>query len=83
VSAIPEVELEQSWQFVLPDGKRLTEGQAAVALFEATDALRWLGRTLRVLRLTPVVTVIYRIVSSLRPQLGRVVRDAPGPRRLP
>ncbi len=83
ISAIEPTELERSWQFIRPDGTRLTAGTAAVELMNSVDATRWLGRLVTTLHLTWLVGLIYRAVSIGRGRLGRLVKDAPGPRRLP
>ena len=74
---------EKSWQLILPDGSRLMEGEAVVTLFQTIDGLKGLGRLLETLRLTGLVGAVYRVVSAIRPSLGWMFRDAPGPRRLP
>ena len=78
-----ENEVEHSWRLIEPDGRRLTKGEAGIALLEHLDATRWLGRALRVLKLTPVVGVLDWVVSNMRPYLSRLVKEGPPFRRPP
>jgi predicted DCC family thiol-disulfide oxidoreductase YuxK len=80
---ISERDWDRSWQLVFPDGRRLMSGDATVELLSRLAYTRWLGRALAVLRLTPLVGLIYLTVSWARPYLSRLVPDKPGPRRFP
>lgn len=75
--------IEDSWQLVEPDGRRLTHGDALVRLLEILPATRWLGRVLRVGRLTWLATVVDWVISKSRPYASHLVPDRPGPRRWP
>lgn len=75
--------IEDSWQLIEPDGRRLTHGHALVRLLEVLPATRWLGRVLRVGRLTWLATAVDWLISKSRPYASRLVPDRPGPRRWP
>src|SRR5918999_5947650 len=76
---IPDGEWKKSWQLVYPNGRRLVTGEAAVELFQLMAKTRRLGRALARLHLTPLITAIYLLVSSLRPYFSRLASDEPGP----
>ncbi len=80
---LTEGEVEGSWRLVEPDGRRLTKGEAGIALLEHIDATRWLGRLLGMLHLTRVVGAIDWVISKLRPTLSRFVDKGPPFRRPP
>lgn len=80
---IPDVELEQSWHMVKPGGIRLSAGEATVELMLHLDQFRWLGNVIRALHLTPVVHLVYTLISKARGQLSRFLPGTPGPRRFP
>jgi predicted DCC family thiol-disulfide oxidoreductase YuxK len=75
--------IEESWQLIEVDGRRLTHGDALVRLLELLPATRWLGRALRAGRLTWLATALDRVISKARPFASRFVPDRPGPRRWP
>ncbi len=83
MDAIPKRDFDRSWQFILPDGRRLMYGRAGVALLELLPATRPLGKIARVLHLYWLVGGINKLFRWLRPHLGRFVKDAPGPHRWP
>ena len=83
MDAIPDSDFEDSWQFLLPDGRRLQRGRAAVELLRLLPRTRWLGRGLAVLRLTWLVDLIYRAVSVNRGRLARFFAGREGPTRVP
>jgi hypothetical protein len=80
---IPANEVDESWQLIEPTGTRLMHGPAGIRLLEYLPATRWLGRALRSLRLTPLVTALNRLLSRVRKPLGRFFPDPQLPRRWP
>lgn len=83
VALIPERELRESWQLIEPTGVRLMLGPAAIRLLEYLPATRRPARLLRRLRLAPLVTLVYLLLSRLRKPLGRFSADPRLPRRPP
>lgn len=75
--------IEESWQLIECDGRRLTHGDAFVKLLETLDLTRRVAGFLRVTRLTRLAGLIDRLISRSRPHLARLVPDGPGPRRWP
>jgi predicted DCC family thiol-disulfide oxidoreductase YuxK len=80
---IPEHEFWASWQLIEPTGLRMMHGPAAIRLIEHVPATRWLGWTLRTLRLTPLVTAVNRLLGRIRRPLSRFFRNPRVPRRWP
>jgi hypothetical protein len=80
---IPEAEVQASWQLIEPTGVRLMHGPAAIRVLEHIAATRWLGRVLRTLRLTWLLTAFNRLLSRIRKPLGRFFPDPRLPRRWP
>lgn len=80
---LTEDEVNESWRLIEPDGRRLTHGEAGIALLEYVDATRWLGRALRAPRLSWLVGGIDWAISVMRPILSRVVKKEPPFRRPP
>jgi hypothetical protein len=80
---IPEHEVSESWQLIEPTGVRMMHGPAGIRLLEYITATRWLGRGLRSLRLTPLVTAVNRLLSRIRKPLGRFFPNPRLPRRWP
>lgn len=83
LEGVPQADLDRSWQLITPDGRRLMAGAAVVELGLAFPRTRRVAATIRTLRLTWVVGIVYWIVSAMRTQLGRFVDQGPGPKRLP
>lgn len=75
--------MQDSWQLIEPTGVRLMNGPAGIRLFEYLPATRWLAWILRTFRLTPFVTLGYRLLSRSRKRLGRFFPDPRLPRRWP
>jgi hypothetical protein len=75
--------VQQSWQFIEPDGTRMMHGPAAIRVLEYLPATRWLAWVLRALRLTLFVTTVNRFLSRVRRPLGRFFPDPRFPRRWP
>ena len=80
---IPEEQVQDSWQLIEPNGVRLMHGPAGIRVLEHIPATRWLGRSLRTLRLTPLATACNRLLSRIRKPLGRFFPDPRLPRRWP
>jgi predicted DCC family thiol-disulfide oxidoreductase YuxK len=80
---IPEHEFWASWQLIEPTGLRMMHGPAAIRLIEHVPATRWLGWTLRTLRLTPLVTAVNRLLGRIRRPLSRFFPNPRVPRRWP
>ena len=83
VEVIPPEDFEKSWQLLLPDGRRLQTGAAAVELAQMLPSARGFATLVTRLRLRWLIEVAYAVVARNRAWLGKMVRDAPGPKRLP
>jgi hypothetical protein len=83
VSRIPEHEIQESWQFIEPSGVRMMHGPAGIRLLEHLPGLRWLGFILGMLRLTPFVTAMNRLLGKARKPLGRFFPNPHVPHRWP
>jgi len=77
LESVPDSERSSSWQLLLPDGRRASRGSGVV------DLLRELGRTPRLAAALGRLPLdrLYALVARHRRRLGRLVPDAPGPRR--
>ena len=80
---IPADQVQASWQLIEPTGVRLMHGPAAVRLLEHIPATRGLGRALRRMRLTPLMTSGNRVLGRMRKPLARFFPDPRVPRRWP
>jgi hypothetical protein len=83
VVRIPEQDVQESWQLIEPTGVRLMHGPAGIRLLEYLRATGWLGRGLRRLQLTSLVTAVNRLLGRIRKPLGRFFPDQRRPRRWP
>jgi predicted DCC family thiol-disulfide oxidoreductase YuxK len=83
VSRIPAEDVQASWQLIEPTGVRLMHGPAAIRLLEYLPAMGPPARTLRKLRLTPLATVVNRLLGRVRKPLGPYFPDQRRPRRWP
>jgi predicted DCC family thiol-disulfide oxidoreductase YuxK len=83
VARIPEADVQASWQLIEPTGVRLMHGPAGIRVLEYLPATRLLGRGLRRLELTSLVTVVNRLLGRVRKPLGRFFPDQRRPRRWP
>jgi len=79
---VSEEERGSSLRLVLPDGRMLSGGVAALGALERLPATRPLART-AVLHAQPAAEALYALVAGNRDRLGRLVPDGPGPRRYP
>ena len=84
LASVPEEERGQCWWVVLRDGTvvRGDEG-GGVMLLAAIRLTGPLGRSLRAVRLSPVVDAFDRVLARYRSGLGRFVPEGPAPRRYP
>jgi hypothetical protein len=80
---IPEHQVAESWQLIEPTGLRLMHGPAGIRVLEYIPATRWLGLSLRKLRLTRLATAVNRLLSRIRKPLGRFFPNPRVPRRWP
>ena len=78
-----EDERGESWHLVTATGEDLTGGVGLIAIAETLKATRWIGRTVRLLRLAPVLDVLDNGLKRARPKLGKLIPDKPGPVRFP
>jgi len=72
-----------SLRLVLPDGRMLSGGAAALGALERLPATRRLARTAAVLHAQPAAEALYALLARNRDRLGWLVPDGPGPRRYP
>ena len=80
---VSEEERGSSLWLVLPDGRMLSAGAAALGALEWLPATRPLARTAAVLHTQPVAEALYALVARNRDLLGRCVPEGPAPRRYP
>jgi predicted DCC family thiol-disulfide oxidoreductase YuxK len=82
LAALPEEERHSTWRLALPDGRLVGYGAGLVELARALSLTRPLAP---VLGRVPARKLdrAYGVLASLRPRLGRLVPDRPGPRRFP
>jgi hypothetical protein len=55
---LTEDEMEESWQWIEPNGTRFMETAAALRLIESAPAVRWMASVIRTLRLTWLVGLV-------------------------
>lgn len=70
---LTEDQVRDSWRLYLPDGRRMTKGQAGTTLLELLGPTRLVGRALRRLRLEWLVGLVDKAVSRMRPLLSRIM----------
>ena len=70
-------------RLVLPDGRMLSGGAAALNVLELLPATRPLARMVTVLHAQRAAEAAYALVARNRDRLGRLVPDGPGPRQYP
>ena len=80
---VPAQQVAESWQLIEPTGVRMMHGPAAIRVLEHIPPTRWLGWALRTLRLTPLATVVNRLLSRIRKPLARFFPNPRLPRRWP
>lgn len=72
-----------SIRLVLPDGRMISAGAAALGVLERLPATRSLARSATRLDGEPAAEAIYAFVARHRALIGRLVPDGPAPRRYP
>lgn len=70
-------------RLVLPDGRMLSGGAAALNVLQRLPATRLLARTVTVLHAERFAEAAYALVARNRVRLGHLVPDGLGPRRCP
>lgn len=83
VARIPADDVQASWQLIEPTGVRLMHGPAAIRLLEHLPPTRWLGRALRIFRMTVLATAVNRVLGRIRKPLAPYFPDQRRPRRWP
>lgn len=74
---------ENHWHLVTTDGVDVVGGPAGVMLLEELRPTRYVGRALRLLRLSPVVGAGDWALARMRPHLVRFVNSGHAPKRYP
>lgn len=80
---VPEDQIAESWQLIEPTGVRMMHGPAGIRVLECLPATALLGRALRLLRLTALVTLINHLLDRIRKPMGRFFPNPEVPRRWP
>ncbi len=80
---IPDDQIQASWHLIEPTGVRMMEGPAGIRILGYLPATRWLAWILRTLRLTPLATAVYQLLSRSRKPLGRFFPNPRLARRWP
>jgi predicted DCC family thiol-disulfide oxidoreductase YuxK len=80
---VSEEERGSSLRLVLPDGRVLSAGPAALGVLELLPSTRPLARTAELVHAQPAVGALYAFVAGNRDRLGRVVPDGSAPWRYP
>ena len=84
LATVPEEARGECWWLVLRDGTPIPgDGGGGVALFAEIRLTRPLGHLLRLLRASPLLDALDKVVARHRGRLGRFVPDGPAPRRYP
>jgi predicted DCC family thiol-disulfide oxidoreductase YuxK len=79
----PDEERGTSLRLVLPDGRVLSAGAAALGVLDRLPATRPLARAASALHAEPAAEALYALVARNRDRLGRLVPDGSAPRRYP
>jgi predicted DCC family thiol-disulfide oxidoreductase YuxK len=80
---ISEEERGSSIRLVLPDGRAVSAGAAALGVLERLPVTRMVARSFARLRALPAAEATYAFVARHRSRIGRLVPDGPAPRRYP
>lgn len=70
-----EEEMDESWQWIDPDGTRLMKTPAAIALLETLCFTRPVARAIRFARLSWLVGLGNGFFSRIRTRAGKLVPD--------
>jgi hypothetical protein len=82
LAALPEDERFATWHLALPDGSLHGRGSGLPALLLEMSPTRPAGRLLARVP-NGALDHGYAVIARVRPWLGRLVPDRPGPRRYP
>ena len=80
---VSEEERNSSLRLVLPDGRMISAGAAALGVLERLPATRPLARAAAALHVRASGRSALLLVARNRDRLGRLVPDGSGPRRYP
>jgi predicted DCC family thiol-disulfide oxidoreductase YuxK len=80
---ISEDDRGSSLRLVLPDGRVLSAGAAALGVLERLPVTRPVARSAALLHAQPAVEALYASVARNRDRLGRLVPDGSAPWRYP
>ena len=80
---VSDEERGSSLRLVLPDGRLLSAGAAALGVLERLPVTRLLARSVERAHAEPAAEALYSLVARHRDRLGRLVPDGYGPRRYP
>ncbi len=80
---VSEEERGRSIRLVLPDGRMISAGAAALGVLERLPATRMLARSFARLRALPAAEATYAFVARHRAHIGLLVPDGSAPRRYP
>jgi predicted DCC family thiol-disulfide oxidoreductase YuxK len=83
VEYVSEQERLSSLRLVLPDGRMVSGGEAALGALERLWPTRPLARTAALLHAQRAAEALYALVARNRDRLGCLVPDGPAPRRYP
>lgn len=84
LAAVPEELRSESWWLVLRDGTEVAGDKGGiVALFAEVQPTRPLASVVRRVRLSPLLDVLYKLLSRCRTYLSWFVPEGAGPRRYP
>ncbi len=84
LASVPEEGRLECWWLVLRDGTPVAGDRGGgVMLFCELQLTRPLGRTLRALRLSPLIDALDKLLSQSRKYIGWFVPEGPAPRRYP
>ncbi len=83
LEGVSEEERGSSLRLVLPDGRVLSAGAAALGVLERLPATGRLARSAALLHAQPAVDALYASITRNRDRLGRLVPDGSAPWRYP
>ncbi len=84
LASVPEGKRDDCWWLIARDGTPYAGNKGGgVRLLAEMHRTRPLARFLRVLRLSPVIDLLDRLLARFRKHIGRFVPEGPAPRRYP